>query len=329
MRRGSVRGLRGLFRRRAVAAVALGLTVVASLGGCSPQTYAIDEPLQIAGGGTTGVYYAYGGQLADALHRELGVDISVAETHGSVDNLLRVASGEALLGFAQGDTAADAVNGAGAFEEPLPVEAVARVYDEYVHVVVPAESEVNRIGDLAGRRVSLGAPNSGVQVIATRVLGATGVDPETIENPALGPDASIEALQRGEIDAFFWVGGLPTPGIERLAKAMPIRLLSIEAAAVERVNSGPAGVYRLAEFPIGIYGIETPTVTMTVPNYLVTAEDAPDDLIHDTVRVLFDSRNTIAGKVVAAEILDRRQAIFTSPVELHPGAARYYIEARR
>src|SRR5690606_4558134 len=124
MRRGSVRGLRGLFRRRAVAAVALGLTVVASLGGCSPQTYAIDEPLQIAGGGTTGVYYAYGGQLADALHRELGVDISVAETHGSVDNLLRVASGEALLGFAQGDTAADAVNGAGAFEEPLPVEAV-------------------------------------------------------------------------------------------------------------------------------------------------------------------------------------------------------------
>lgn len=314
---------------RVVAAAAALATAMLGLTGCAGSGHAGDERFEIAGGGTTGVYYAYGEELAGALHRELGIDIAVAETHGSVDNLLRVAAGEALLGFAQGDTAADAVRGTGDFEDPLPVRAAARVYDEYVHLVVPAESEVRRIADLEGRRVSLGAPNSGVQVIATRVLASSGIAMDRIENPELGPDASIEAMQRGEIDAFFWVGGLPTPGIERLAKAMPIRLLSIEADTVDRVNSGHAGVYRLADFPVGVYGIETPTVTMTVPNYLIVAEDAPDELVYDVVRVLFGSRQTIGRRVAAAEFLDRRQAIFTAPVELHPGAARYYVDARR
>lgn len=316
-------------RARVVAAVAALATALLGLTGCVGPDYASDEHFEIAGGGTTGVYYAYGEELAGALHRELGLDIAVAETHGSVDNLLRVAAGEALLGFAQGDTAADAVRGTGDFADPLPVRAAARVYDEYVHLVVPAESEVRRIADLEGRRVSLGAPNSGVQVIATRVLASSGVALDRIENPELGPDASIEAMQRGEIDAFFWVGGLPTPGIERLARAMPIRLLSIEADTVDRVNSGHAGVYRLADFPVGVYGIETPTVTMTVPNYLIVSEDAPDELVYDVVRVLFDSRQEIGRRVAAGEFLDRRQAIFTAPVELHPGAARFYVDARR
>ncbi|WP_024357410.1 TAXI family TRAP transporter solute-binding subunit [Leucobacter chironomi] len=314
--------------RGVAAAVALA-TAMLGLTGCVGPVTTGNERFEIAGGGTTGVYYAYGEELAGALHRELGIDIAVEETHGSVDNLLRVAAGEALLGFAQGDTAADAVRGDGYFAEPLPVRAAARVYDEYVHLVVPAESEVRRIADLEGRRVSLGAPNSGVQVIATRVLASSDVATGRIENPELGLDASIEAMQRGEIDAFFWVGGLPTPGIERLAEAMPIRLLSIEADTVDRVNEGHAGVYRLADFPVGVYGIETPAVTMTVPNYLIASEDAPEELIYDVVRVLFDSRQTIGRRVAAGEFLDRRQAIFTAPVELHPGAERYYVDARR
>lgn len=304
------------------------LLVLFGLVACVGSPYATGEPRSIAGGGTAGVYYDYAGRLADALHGELGLDITAAETHGSVDNLLRVGSGEALLGFAQGDTAADAIAGTGGFDEPLPIRAIARVYDEYVHVVVPADSDAERIRDLTGRTISLGAENSGVQVIATRVLEASAVPLDGIDNPALGLDASIEAMRRGDIDGFFWVGGLPTPGIERLASAMRIRLLPIDASTVEQVNAGHAGVYRLAEFPVGIYGIETPSATMTVPNYLITQVDAPDDLIREVTRVLFESRAAIAQRVAAAEFLDRRQAIFTGPMQLHPGAAEYYVSSR-
>lgn len=317
-------GVAGRLRR-----IALGMSLVALLGlsGCVGSPYAGEE-YRIAGGGTAGVYYNYADQLATALHRELGLDISVSETHGSVDNLLRVGSGDALLGFAQGDTAADAIAGTGGFEEPLPVRAVARVYDEYVHIVVPAESEVRSVGDLAGRRVSLGAENSGVQVIARRVLGSADVPPGGVVNPALGLDASIDAMRRGEIDGFFWVGGLPTPGIDQLAENMPIRLVPIGAGTVDRVNSGHAGVYRIAEFPVGVYGIEAPVATMTVPNYLIAGAGAPNGLIFDVTRVLFESRPTIAREVAAAEFLDRRQAIFTGPMQLHPGAAKYYVDTR-
>lgn len=311
------------------AVTALLLASAIALSGCFGTAPSSDERLQIAGGGTTGVYYSYGEELAAVLHAERGLDIAVAETHGSVDNLNRVGDGRALVGFAQGDTAADAVAGRGDFSQPLPVQAIARVYDEYVHIVVPADSDIERISDLAGRRISLGAPDSGVQVIATRVLDSSNVPLEEIDDPELGLDASLEALQRGEIEGFFWVGGLPTPGIVDLGDDLPIRLIPIGADTVERVNAGHAGVYRIADFPVGTYGVETPTATMTVPNYLIVAKDTPDDLVTDITRTLFEQRATIARHVAAAAFLDRRQAIFTSPMDLHDGAVRYFREARR
>lgn len=307
----------------------LGFLGVTALSACGGSVGESGKRYEIAGGGTGGIYYSYGEQLASALQRELGLNVEVAETQGSIENLRRVGSGEALLGFAQGDTAADAIEGRGSFADPLPVRAVARVYDEYVHVVVPADSEVRTIADLAGRTVSLGAENSGVQLIATRVLEASNVDLATVTNPALALDGSIGAMLRGEIDGFFWVGGLPTPGIERLEESMPIRLLSIEADTVDRVNAGRAGVYQLAELPIGVYLLDAPTVTMTVPNYLIASDEADDALIYSVARVLFNARGSMAPHVPAAGYLDRRQAIFTGPIELHSGAAQYYIDARR
>lgn len=316
-------------RARILRLLLAAFVVLLGANGCAGPSYDRGQQYFIAGGGIAGIYFNYGDQYAGALHRSLGIDVSVSETNGSVDNLHRVASGQALLGFAQADTAADAITGTGSFDTPLPLRAVARVYDESVQVVVPADSDVRQISDLAGRVVSLGSASSGVQVIATRVLAASGVAPERIENPALGLDESIAALRRGEIAGFFWVGGLPTPSIERLARTQRIRLVPIDAGTVSRVNAQHSGVYRLTEFPVGTYGSDAPTTTMTVPNYLVAAENAPDGLILDATRVLFASRSTIARKVPAAELLDRREAIFTAPLELHPGAAQYYVDARR
>lgn len=314
--------------RHAAALVALllgiGGVLLGGLVGCGSGSPTVAGPYQVAGGVKAGVYYAYGDQLAQAAAEQLDIDISVEQTQGSVDNLERVASGEALVGFAQGDTAADAIAGSGAFTESLPVTALARVYDEYLQVVVPEGSSINGIDELVGHTVSLGAEGSGVQVIATRVLEAAGVDPTSVPGPALGLDTSLAALKSGEIEAFFWVGGLPTPGIERLAEDLPIRLLEVDAEIVERVNTGHAGVYRTAEIPANTYNIDDVTATMAVPNYLVSSATAPPDLIRSIVRVLFASRSSIAAEVRAAALLDRRDAIFTEPIPLHPGAFEFY-----
>lgn len=313
--------------RRAVAAGLTALLTIAAMSGCA-STSAPDR-FSLAGGGATGVYYAFGGELAEALSSRLGSTVTVDETNGSVDNLLRVSDGRALFGFAQSDAAADAVAGVGAFPAPLDVRAVARLYDEYVHVVVRSDSDIRRIADLAGRAVSLGAPSSGVNIVATRVLDAEGLAPTDVEDEALGLTDSIAAFREGEIEGFFWVGGVPTPGLAELFTEAPARLLPIEAATVDGVNAEHGGAYRLAEFPIGAYGRTQATATMTVPNYLMVGGDVPDDLVRAVLAVLFESRSAIAAEVPAAALLDRRQAIFTDPVDLHPGAVAYYSESRR
>lgn len=314
---------------RRVAAVVCGVAIVIGASGCSPRADEwAAETAVIAGGGTTGVYFDYGGHLADELSTALGVSAEVSETDGSVDNLRRVASGEALLGFAQGDAAADAVAGRGAFDSPLPIQAAARLYDEYVHVVVRADSEIGGVADLAGRTVSLGAVGSGVNVIATRILDAARVDHGAVSNPQLDLRESISALAAGEIDGFFWVGGLPTPGIEILSGSLPLRLLPIEQDWVNAINSRYSDAYRSSDFPAGAYGIARSVPTMAVPNYLIVASETPDAVVGDVLTVLFDARSRMAEDVPAAALLSRRQAIFTVPVALHPGAVEFYRDQR-
>lgn len=315
---------------RAVVAAIAGCAMLLSLSACDLSTGDADaRQYVIAGGGTTGVYYNYGKYLAEILSEDLDASFTVAETAGSVDNLLRIGQGKALIGFAQSDAAANALAGKGIYGEPVPIRAVARLYDEYVHVVVREESDIEDLADLAGRQVSLGARNSGVNLVAMRVLEAVGIDPASVEDRELGPDASIEALQAGEIDAFFWVGGVPTPGLQELSDGTPIRLLTIGAGVVEQLNSEYSGAYRISEFPLGSYGWDVPTLTMTVPNYLVVAKGASPELVRDIVKTLFASRSELAQKVPAAALLDRRQAIFTDPIELHRGAAEYYVDTKR
>nr|WP_236571228.1 TAXI family TRAP transporter solute-binding subunit [Microbacterium hydrocarbonoxydans] len=319
---------RATLARRVMALVLVAGTLM-SLSACATRSdeWPSGDHL-IAGGGADGVYFAYGTNLADELSATLGVPIAAEETAGSVDNLLRVDSGDALVGFAQGDAAADAVAGAGAFDEPLEIEAVARLYDEYLHVVVRRDSDIQEIADLAGRAVSLGAENSGVNVIANRVLDAASVEVSSIDDRRLDLAESIDALERSEIDAFFWVGGIPTPGIAALAEEMPLRLLAVEQGWVDEVNRRHSDAYRSSDLPTGLYGLGESVTTLAVPNYLVTSVDTPRGVVRDIVAGLFDARTRIAQRVPMAALLDRTQAIFTGPVPLHPGAVEYYREQR-
>lgn len=324
----SRRGNRHARWRRIAAAVAV-LVIAGASSACSTRSDEWgDSQYAIAGGGSNGVYYAYGAEVARALSGSLGVRVEVAETAGSVDNLLRVSSGQALLGFAQGDAAADAVAGAGAFDEALPVRAVARLYDEYLHVVVRADSDIVDLGDLAGKTVSLGAENSGVNVIAARALHAAEVDIASIADPQLDLSASISALEGSGIDGFFWVGGIPTPGIAELATTTPVRLVPVEQTWVTAINTRYSDAYRPSDFPVGLYGLDESVPTMAVPNYLVTSSDTPDGIVRDVLTSLFDGRTDVAQRVPVASLLDRRQAIFTGPVDLHPGAIEYYRDQR-
>ena len=281
------------------------------------------SPIVIAAGDTEGVYYQYAQAFMDVIGHRLGPVRPPVITTGSVDNLNRLGRGEVSFAFVTADAAAGAYQDSAA---PMTrLRAVAQLYDEYLHLVVPGDSPITDLNGLAGRRVSLGPDESGTRLIVDRILaaGAADVVKEIIQKP-LGINDSVTALERGEIDAFFWSGGVPTQGVSDLAKVRRLRLVDLSAAADEiRTRFGPC--YRVGTILSGTYAGVAATSTLAVPTMLVTTSGADADQVTALTTALFDDADRIAGAgVPEAAQLDIRTAIFTEPIPLHEGASGYY-----
>ncbi|MFI6326193.1 TAXI family TRAP transporter solute-binding subunit [Nonomuraea sp. NPDC050556] len=277
--------------------------------GCSAQ-----EPggtLRLATGSAGGPYEVLGHRFAAELRRA-GFTVKVLATAASVQNLAMLAEGRAEAGFALADSADDAVRVRG-----LPVSALARMYMNYVHLVVPADSPIMRPEALKGRTVSIGADGSGTAVTAQRVLAALPVWPGVVK---LGLDESLKALDSRTIDAFFWSGGVPTPA---LAARGGLRLVPLgDLVTGLRRAHGP--VYEQATVPAGVYGGAAPVPTVGTPSYLVCRTALTDDVAFAITETLFASRDRLEAPDAPGGRLDKRYAIGTGVVPLHPGAARYY-----
>ncbi|MFG3599751.1 TAXI family TRAP transporter solute-binding subunit [Micromonospora chersina] len=306
----SVRG-----RRRTAAPLALLLLLVAGLTGCRDEP---SEPvrIRIATGSPTAVYHAFGQSLAALLNRELpGVRASVVVTAASAQNVRLVGAGEAELGFTQAD-----VLPPHAPEHPT-VLAVARVYDDLLHLVTTAGGPVRTLADLRGRRVSVGADGSGTEVTATRLLSVAQLG-GTVVQEHLGLDDSVAALRAGRIDAFFFSGGLPVRGVAELAGSTSIRLVDL-GEWTEPLRSGYGQVYVTRDIPRSVYGAE-PVSTVANPNYLIVRADLPTELVREVTRLLMERREELAAAHPAAGRMSPRAAIVTTPLPLHPGAAEWY-----
>jgi uncharacterized protein len=313
-----------LDRRTVLRGLLSGAAALGVLGvpGCSSRFAGVRVTL--ATGGTQGVYYNLGNSLADAWRAQLGLDArpAVLSTAGSVDNLEKLADRTADVVFSQVDTAADQLARTAA-DNPCSPRALARIYDDVVHVVVPASSPAVRLADLRGARVSVGAPDSGVRVIAERLLAVAGLSPATdFQALQLGINESVDAVGRGEIDAFFWSGGLPTRGVTALAQTLPIRLLNLEDLITPVRAAYP--VYAAGTVPAQSYGIPEPITTLLVRNFLIVRAEMPDDVADALVRGLFAAQEQLAAVSPAALTIDLRAAIGTEPVPLHPGAMRFF-----
>jgi len=311
-------------RRLPIALVVLGL----ALSGCDTSDSAGPERLVIAAGDPENVYRLLGDALAEAARRGWSAEVEVLDSDGSDQNLELVASGEADIGFANLDSATSAVSGEPPFVYALPVRALARLYDDYLHVVTLADGDINELGDLQDRRVATGAPGSGTAAAANRVLDAAEVLPgEVVED--LSVEQAAEALADRSIDAFFVAGGVPYPAVSTLADGgTDVRLLPT-SHLIDDLRSRFRDRYQTQTIPAGAYeGIDTGVGTVSVPNLLVARQDLPDEVAYRLTQLLFAAKDELVAAHPEALRLDHRSALSTLPVELHPGAVRYYQEAK-
>jgi hypothetical protein len=296
----------------------------------APLANAQSTRLSIATGGTGGVYYPYGGALANLLSNNLeDTEVTAEVTSASVDNMYLIESQDADLAFVLADTAFDAVSGNDPFENPVNGMALATLYNNYTQIVVNADAGIASIADLAGKRVSVGSPGSGTEVIANRILEVSGIDPEEgIEVERLGVAESADAMSDGNIDAFFWSGGLPTAAITDLAATpnVSIQLLPHgDVAAALQEAYGP--FYSTAAIPAETYPNQAEAVEVViVPNVLVVNGEMDEQLAYDIIRVMFEGQAELAAAHPAANELTLESAVQTSPIPYHPGAVRYYEE---
>ncbi|MFI0263544.1 TAXI family TRAP transporter solute-binding subunit [Streptomyces sp. NPDC017056] len=286
----------------------------------------------LATGVRSGVYARYGELLEQDLRKDLPrVDVRLMNTAGSLDNLGRLASGRAQFSIATADAVAEMqrVDPRGAAR----LRACARLYDDYIQLVVPEGSPVTSAKDLRDLRVGVGADGSGVQLVTRRLMAAAGLDFEQdIEAVRVGIDQMPLLLEEGKLDAFFWSGGLPTSALQEVAARLPIRLVQLAdlIPALHR-QGGRARYYRAAVMPADAY----PRVqkgqavkTIAVANLLVTTDRQDPVLTEAITKTVIRSRDWIGHKVHAAQNVDLRTAVFTDPLPLHEGARRYYLSVK-
>ncbi len=310
------------------------LLLTSNFAACSaPQT----RFLSIATGGTGGVYYPYGGALARLISEKIPNTQATAEVTGaSVDNLKLMQVGKVDLAFTLADTLAEAVKGTGPFKATGAVGSVrtlAALYTNYTHVVARASSGIRTVADLKGRAVSVGAPGSGTELIADRVLAAAGLDPRRdISRYSLSVSESAGALKDGKLDAIFWSGGVPTPAIQDLAATpgLAVSLLPSDDLLPMLQRDFGAQLYSLAVIPGGTYrGIETDLGTVGVKNLLVASSQLDADFVAEILRVIFENKDALVAAHPEARHLERPSSLDGTPAPYHPGAIRYYQASGR
>ena len=221
------------------------------------------------------------------------------------------------------DTATDAVAGKGSFTSPQKVQALARIYDNYTQVVVRTDAGINSVADMKGKRVSTGSAKSGTEVIAQRVLTAAGLNPDTdIQPQRLDLTKTVDGMKSGTIDAMFFSGGLPTPGITDLFTTAggKVKFIDITPQLPKMAELNPA--YQKGDIPGDTYKTGAAVPTIVVPNVLLVREDLDPNIACVLTKTLFDKKDNLVKANAAAKGISLDTAKKTDPVTIHRGAAK-------
>jgi TRAP transporter 4TM/12TM fusion protein/TRAP transporter TAXI family solute receptor len=286
-----------------------------------------EEFMSLGTAGTAGIYYPLGGAIASRLSvadpdRQYTAEVS----GGSVENANRVASGQMDLAMAIASTIYEAQRGEGDFERPLSgLRAVAPLYPNVTHILVPASSSVRSVADLAGRRVSVGAAGSGTEQLARHVLEAYGLTYDDLEPRYLSFGESSAALRDGAIDAAIISVGYPAAAVLEASTTSDMRLLSIEPDVLDRMLEEHP-YYSAGVIPAGAYpGVDEDVTTLAVMNWVFALESLDDDVVTTLLNIFADDRVSLEQVHDMAKQIDL-SLLANPPIPLHPAAERWLAQ---
>lgn len=286
------------------------------------------EFITILTGGSSGVYFPLGGTMAK-IYQDMGAKSNSQSTAASAANATTLNQGKAEIGFSMGDAAADAYEGIDSFEKQGAQEnirTVASLYTNYMQIVATAGSGIKTIEDLKGKRVAVGAPGSGTEISAKRILAAYEMTYDDVKADYLSFSEGVEGIKNGNIDAVVISSGLPNAGVLELATSKEIVVVEIDKDKVLEMQKDYPTFFP-AVVPKDVYeGMEQDANTVGVNNVLITHKDVDDDVVYAMTKALFENIDQLQNSHNAAKDIDIKKALENLPAPLHPGAKKYFDE---
>ncbi|SFE50425.1 TAXI family TRAP transporter solute-binding subunit [Alteribacillus iranensis] len=291
-------------------------------GGASTSIYTI------ATGGTSGVYYPIGGAIANILEESEVADTSVQATGASVENINLLDTNRAELALVMSDSALQAYEGSGAFEEEEPREhltAIGNLYPNYVQVIAPADSGIESVADLEGKKVGVGAAASGTELNARLILEAYGLSYDDIEEDYLSFAESVDQMKNGMIDAAFINSGVPNSAVIDFSTQNDVNVLPIEGEEMQALlDKYP--FFQEGVIEAGVYENEEDINTAIIQNVLMVNSELGEEEVYNLTKSIFDNIESLQNAHNAAADVSLEGSADGVVIPLHPGAEKYYQE---
>ncbi|MFZ5631990.1 MAG: TAXI family TRAP transporter solute-binding subunit [Bacillota bacterium] len=324
--------------RRSFMALALAAMLLAVAGcGSKPaedQKKADQKPadkkfVNIATGGTAGVYYPLGGAIAEILNKNInGVNATAQSTGASVANINALKDGSAQVAFVQNDITYYAANGAEMFKDKKVdgLKGLATLYPETVQIVTLDKTKIKDIKDLKGKRVAVGAAGSGTEANARQILEAYEITYNDIKAQYLSFAEAANNLKDGNIDAAFVTAGFPTAAIQDIAAQHKVVLIPVSADAADKlIKKYP--FYTKVTIPAGTYPNQDKEVTaLAVKAMLVVTDKMDAQMAYDITKAIYSNLDRIKAAHAVGKMITKESAKDGMSVPLHPGAEKFFKE---
>jgi len=283
----------------------------------------------LATGGTSGTYYPYGGAMAQIFNSKIpNMNVTAQATGASVENCKLLGQNEAELAIVQNDMIDYAYNGTEAFEggKIENIRGIATLYPEIVQIVASPDSGITNVKDMKGKKVSVGAPGSGVEANARQIFDATGLTYNDMNVSYLSFSESADAYKDKHIESFFVTSGIPNAAIQDITAQNDIVLVSLTDDVIAALTQKypffveytiPAGTYK---------GQDSDVKTVAVMATLATNSQASEDVIYNITKTLFENQPELAQAHAKGAELVLEEAVKGISIPFHPGAEKYFKE---
>ena len=305
-----------------------GIFVICMILLISGPALARTEFISLGTGGTGGIYYPYGGGVAEIWNRYAPGVRAVAEVTGaSVENVKLAHKGETVIGEVMGDVAVDGYKGLTKFKgQKYDILSMAIMYPNLLQVVTLKKYGITNIEQIKGKKISSGSPGSGTNFMAEAVFEALGIPKSSYKDSRLSFTESANALRDGTIEVGVWSVGPGTSSILDLATTHDIHIINFTPEQQKKILA-TRKEYSAVDLAGGMYhGVDKPVPTIGVWNVMICQTGLSTDLVYKLVKALYEHQDYLLKIHPSASYTTPENAVKYSPIPLHPGTIKYLKE---